>query len=889
MLKLLIFATLVLGILWLPSTFASGKVALVIGTSEYADKPLKNPVNDAEDMTKLLKQYGFSVTNVTNADHRSLDTAIGEFGNKLKNADIGLFFYAGHGMQVNGQNYLIPVDSQINTEADIQWKSVNVGQILSQMEHGATKLNIIILDACRDNPFKRSFSRSSATRGLSRIAETPTGTILVYAAAPGQTASDGDGRNGIFTQHFLQNIKPGSELVDVLKQTSRGVYESTDQKQEPYLEMSGLADDFYFIPPQVQSQMSTAELSAWQSIRDSHDTQKLKAFLRRFPNSIFALVVRSRINNRSPEQLPLFVDSNPAGAKIRVLNIQPAYQYGMKLKPGRYHLEASKAGYVRNREWVNLGATQQSFILSLDLDSGRGNQTTTRKFSESVKGVEFVMKPIPGGIFNFGSTAGDRDERPQIPVKISPFYMAEIETTWELYQLCIDEGVCPNNQEAGGDEGFGKDKRPVINVSYEDLTQHFFPWLTAKTNKPYRLPSEAEWEYAARAGSNSTYSWGDKPSGSKANGGQNKGWPSDNFLNTAPVKSFPANGFGLHDMLGNVWEWTKDCYTKNHLDHPKTSGPSFAAKCWDKRVMRGGSWYDSPSSLRSANRFGADVDHRGRSGGFRIALSDYSEPEAGSEKYNRNSDFVEALGERSFKMNKLPSGKVKIEAQSLKQSFDVSSFYLGETEVTVALYRYFVKQTGYKPDDKCKMFSFTSLAHENTPGWHAPGFEQTENSPVVCVNFKDITRYFLPWLNKNTGKKYRLANSVEWAYAAKAGNDQTFSWGNDIDCSHANFGSVSTGGATAYDNCPSRKTLPVKSYRANRFGLFNMVGNAKEWVMHCFSDTLKIKKCKYGALTGGDFLTESHVLEPTRIFDYKSSHIESSRRYNFGFRLALDM
>ena len=221
------------------------RTALVIGNSSYSSGPLKNPVNDASDMAATLKKVGFSVTLKKNADYREMIESIEEFGNTLKRGGVGLFYYAGHGVQVNNVNYLLPVNTQINKESDVRFQAVDAGRVLAEMENANNGLNIVILDACRDNPFGKSFR--SSVRGLAIVAHAPTGTFISYSTGAGQVARDGVERNSPYTKALLENIaKPGLTINKVFINVRSRVLKSTGQV--PW-ELSSLVGDFYFIPP----------------------------------------------------------------------------------------------------------------------------------------------------------------------------------------------------------------------------------------------------------------------------------------------------------------------------------------------------------------------------------------------------------------------------------------------------------------------------------------------------------------------------------------------------------------------------------------------------------------------------------------------------------------
>jgi len=226
-----------------PTWAKQRRTALIIGNGNYKLAPLNNPVNDAQDIAHSLKGLGFSVILKTNANQRTMERAIRDFGKELRGGGVGLFYFAGHGVQVRGNNYLVPVEAEIESEGDVKYETVDAGLILAKMEDAANGLNIIILDACRNNPFSRSFR--SADRGLAKM-DAPTGSILAYSTGPGSVAADGMGRNGLYTSVLLKHIgTPGIDLPHLFMRVRKDVIEETNRKQVPW-ESSSLIGDFYF-------------------------------------------------------------------------------------------------------------------------------------------------------------------------------------------------------------------------------------------------------------------------------------------------------------------------------------------------------------------------------------------------------------------------------------------------------------------------------------------------------------------------------------------------------------------------------------------------------------------------------------------------------------------
>ncbi len=237
---------------------------------------------------------------------------------------------------------------------------------------------------------------------------------------------------------------------------------------------------------------------------------------------------------------------------------------------------------------------------------------------------------VPAGDFQMGSPGTEQGRDPhESPLRAvtfaAPFAIGKYEVTFDEWEACVAADACA----AVSDDGWGRGRRPVIDVNYQ-MAVGYARWLSTKTGKSYRLPSEAEWEYAARAGSTTPWFWGDDPQQAcrYANVGdasvrpEHPDWPlhdcNDGFAKTAPVGTFAPNRFGLHDTAGNVWEWVEDCYNPSYEGGPVDGSAWLAGDC-ARRVDRGGGWYNKPSTVRSAFRYaGDDATRRNNTLGFRV-------------------------------------------------------------------------------------------------------------------------------------------------------------------------------------------------------------------------------------------------------------------------------
>ena len=222
------------------------RIALVIGNGSYRAKPLANPVHDADDMAAALGRLGFKTTRLVDVDRRRMLEAIHSFGDRLRKAGgVGLFYYAGHAVQVNGRNYLLPIGLDIRSSSDVEFEAVDLSRILGKMNDAGTDVNILILDACRDNPF--SAELRSIRGGLAQVS-APRGTFIAFATAPGMTAADGSGRNGVFTGAILKHIRtPGLTIEQVMNKVRLDTAIATDKKQIPWTS-SSMMGSFFFLP-----------------------------------------------------------------------------------------------------------------------------------------------------------------------------------------------------------------------------------------------------------------------------------------------------------------------------------------------------------------------------------------------------------------------------------------------------------------------------------------------------------------------------------------------------------------------------------------------------------------------------------------------------------------
>ena len=338
---------LAVAMLFAGAAHAEKRVALVLGNGSYKlISALANPVNDAKLMAEALKIAGFEVHTAFDSDYPAMRRAVRKFGRALRRAGkdaVGLLYYAGHGVQARGQNYLIPLGAQIESTADLDLEALSATQALSQMEEAGNRLNLVILDACRNNPFVGSV-RSSG-RGLARI-QAASGALIAFSAAPGQVALDGDGINSPYTSALATAIqKPGLLVEQVFKQVRNEVERETGGRQTPW-EESSLKGDFYFTPGRSETSSSTTttekpasdaslELAFWNSVKDSRKIDLLQAYLDKYPKGTFERLARFKIKvlKRTPDSTPSTAPTETTepkpltmAAKLKMVRGQPPWQ-----------------------------------------------------------------------------------------------------------------------------------------------------------------------------------------------------------------------------------------------------------------------------------------------------------------------------------------------------------------------------------------------------------------------------------------------------------------------------------------------------------------------------------------------------------------------------------
>jgi formylglycine-generating enzyme required for sulfatase activity len=542
----------------------AARLALVIGNDAYrnlgANGVLKNAGNDARLMASTLTAAGFEVVGGvrTNLDRNGLWDALEKFKNRVGKTDEVVFFYAGHGVQIDAAQYMLPTDITPSSDDQVARDALPLYRVQDYLR--GARFALLVVDACRDNPFppkpgQRSIGQS---RGLVPPTQAAEGSVVVLAADKNQTALDyvpgATSANGLFTHELVKALKtPGLDVVSAVKKARAQVLVSArgvNHAQKPtYVDEIAEGEFVLFAslvsvpvvpPPPPGPSAAQIEQEAWEQAKRGNSQGAYEAYLRGYPQGRYAQAAQVALAGFRPAQV----------ASIKPEPVEPSPQP----QPARPASATPPAGQV---------------------------------IKDCAECPEMVV--IPAGSFEMGSNDKE-DEKPIHKVNIKSFELGKYEVTKAQWKSVM--GDDPDDRVTCGDNC------PVSSVWWERI-QGFIDKLNAKSGKSYRLPSEAEWEYAARAGRTTKYAWGDKIGKNMANCEKcGSKWGR----NVAPVGQFHANDWGLHDMNGNVSEWVQDTY------HSSYSGAPTDGSAWESvgkengRVHRGGSYYNHYTDLRSTSR-----------------------------------------------------------------------------------------------------------------------------------------------------------------------------------------------------------------------------------------------------------------------------------------------
>ncbi|MCP3952667.1 MAG: SUMF1/EgtB/PvdO family nonheme iron enzyme, partial [Desulfobacterales bacterium] len=647
--------------------YKGGSYALIIGESQYYKgwPKLEAVSGELDKVEGVLKRKGFRITRKDDLGGRELESTfrdfIDQYGYHEENRLI--FYYSGHGhtRKNNEKGYLVPVDAP-NPENDERLflrKALPMSQVLSWARRIEAKHVMFLFDSCFSGTIFKTKDLPKTPPAIS-YASINSVRQFITAGSAGETVP----AQSVFTPAFVDALAYGWGDLNkdgYISGTELGLYlqGKVPRFSNQFPQYGKINDyslsrgDFIFLaggnpddvasdaPPSYQGKPTTGKLKV--TSRPSGALVKLDGkpagntpvqLGNMPPGSLRVAVSRSgyldqvkratiKVGRRTVVSFDLqeeekngwlTVSATPSGAKIRILNIGPAYSPGMELEEGRYHIEVSSSGYTTEKRWVEIAAGDE-ITVDFSLERKRAvhvtkkvhSSSSSKSFTESITDMEFVR--IEKGCFQMGSPGSekdrDSDEGPVHRVCVDSFYMGKYEVTVAQWRQFIRETSYRTDAEKdtkkegcyvwinnkwGWQDGYSWDRvgfsqrsnQPVACVSHNDV-EKFIEWLQRKSGKQYRLPTEAEWEYAARGGTSTSRYWGGTEDSTacsyanaadKAYGSKNRFPCDDGYEYSSPVGNYRPNAFGLYDMLGNVWEWTGDWYGKDYYGRSGRNNPT---------------------------------------------------------------------------------------------------------------------------------------------------------------------------------------------------------------------------------------------------------------------------------------------------------------------------
>jgi formylglycine-generating enzyme required for sulfatase activity len=533
---------------------AEPRIALLISNSNYGDyaSSFAGAADGARALAEELKQDSFEVELAENLTKEQMRSALDRFKSKVTEGATALFFFNGIGLEYDRRSYIVPIDAAIWKESDIKTEGFSLDGLLADMTAKGAGVKIVIVDAAHRNPYERNFR--DVSRGLAPV-DDPSGSLILLSAKPGSVLTDTLKKNNAFITELTKQIRQPGTAEDAFNRTRVSVATDSKGAQIPSVS-SSLTREFSFSPSGASRKDRT---SASRSEREESSEKEEK------PEK----------EERAERQKRAERQEEPEKPKKPVREANVGKQRAPAEPSGREPTALSPQGTI---------------------------------FKDCGGCPELVV--VHGGPFTMGSNDAPAEKPPHLVTIGRNFAIGIYEVTLGEWDRCVEDGACRYRPQ-GKEES--RERIPVGDVSWEDVTA-YLRWLSQKTGHAYRLPTEAEWEYAARGGTASRFWWG---SGAGTGNANCADCGSDSANEPSTVGSFGANPFGLHDTSGNMAEWVQDCWNENYKGAPRDGSAWMTGACAMK-VLRGGYFGSKAQLTRPSSRFRYDSDVRYLANGFRV-------------------------------------------------------------------------------------------------------------------------------------------------------------------------------------------------------------------------------------------------------------------------------
>lgn len=561
------------------------RVAFIIANGEYEESPIDNAVSDAQKMKAFLQKNNFEIVYVEDASKREIIKGLRDFNSNMQKDSVSLFYFTGHTIQVKEKNYLIPIEASIESDYHVLYEAIELDAIIEKMQMSENRLNIIILDSAQNNPFGDRFRAKK--KGLAEI-KTDKNTDLIVSAAPNK---------------IVQPYPFTTKLLSILSlkgvSDKEGFQVMQKRFKQPYVKLSD--QSFYFNLP---DKLVSKEEKVWSETLALGSISAYSAYLAQYPQSRYASIANASLKELKDREEDQTV-------KQKLLEEQSS-----KNDVAKKELEAlQKEQEEKAKKEAETKALMEAEQKTEEEASVAAALAQEKQLASSnIRFIEPVMALIKAGSFMMGSDDGNEDEKPKHQVRIEKdFYMGRYEVTNVEYKEFLHtrekKSIIPPN--------WTTDTQPAVAVSWDDATA-YAAWLSKLSGKRYRLPTEAEWEYAARAGTSTRYYWGDRDTSQRKDAWRKEypdnahdyAWIKTNAQNiTQDVGSLQPNAWGLYDIIGNVWEWCSDQYSEGYNTPPEEES---------LKIIRGGSWFSTPDEITLSHRGSNVNDFTSYSTGFRL-------------------------------------------------------------------------------------------------------------------------------------------------------------------------------------------------------------------------------------------------------------------------------
>lgn len=887
---------------------AASKVALVIGNSEYntVSDRLKNPVNDAKAIAQTLKASGYQTTLVLNA---SLDRMLDGLNQVKSQVDVGgtiVFYYAGHGVQFEGQNFLVPVNARLADRDRAMREAVLLQEVVRKLDESGAAAKVLIIDACRNDPFPKTYRSSS--RGLARMQDQlpAKGLMIMYAASPGEVAADGQGMHGAFTEALLQELGQSQErLTELMDNIVDSVRQKTAGKQNPYYEGTGLSRlvlatgqlegrgnnvGTTSVPaPMMQGGNPVIEAGFWQSIANSSDLDDFKEYLARFPDGSYVYLAQKKIkqiqdelNRRVEEGAWQSVDKSEQA----LFEFLQKFPNGVYAAQAQQKLDAIRAErYARSDEekWQTVANSLQAQSFKEYLaafPSGKYAVQARDKYNQLLE-IEQARRDEDAWAVLINSSSY-LDFQAYIDKFPQGKYLAQAKVFFEKYkkQFDLEDKAWQMIANSKNPADFEKHMRLFPQGVYAQSAQEKRDAYKAEQNKADAIRSQDEelWRNAKRA------------------------WTLDSLKNY--LATFPRGIHGEEAQQGVLElehalqrnkakqeddaEWRRIVNSRDSKDFIRYQAvfPQGQYLEQARKILK---------KLESAHLEELDeqrwqgIKDKKEASVFTDYLADFPQGNYREEAQQLLARFSKMSTMAVMPLKAIqdcpdcpalvvvPKGSVAMGDGQAQPAHKVSLNYelaVGKYEVTVGQYK------------KC--------LEENACDRLAKGIGDTDQHPVTNVRWQDAQNY-INWLSAKTHQYYRLPSEAEWEYFARAGSMSPWFYGflESDACLYGNIADINNMMNTTRTGCDDRmaRAAPVGTYQPNAFGLYDVIGNAYEWVQDCYQESYNnapadgspwlADKCNQRVLRGGAWTTPAAKARSSSRMGFDAT----DRFYVNGFRV----